>query len=149
MQLLKALLIFGASTFVLSTTGCVSQPAVKQSYVSGLNNKSAEIVIPAIVDYVSFKLPPAKSTIYLAPSKYSNLDAVIEDAFKAKGFAISNMPDSEAEVIHQVRYEVSPLVNGLLVNIFIDEQQASTMAVYWQKKWVWLGKYTVRGGSNV
>ena len=137
MQLLKALLITGAATLPIAMIGCASQPVVPtKSYAKGVTSASAEVVIPAIVDYVSYKLPPAQSTIYLAKSKYRNLDSVLEDAFKAKGYAISNVPESESEPIYIVRYEVSPLVNGLLVNVYVDQKRASTMAVYWQKKWV-------------
>lgn len=149
MQFIKPFLIVAASMVAITTTGCVSQPVAMPSYAQGVNNKSAEVIVPAIVDYVTYKLPPAQSTIYISKSKYSNLDSVIEDAFKAKGFAVSNVPDNGTDNIYLIRYEVSPFINGLLVNIFVDGEQATTMAVYWQKKWRWLGKYTIRGDSNV
>lgn len=148
MQIFKALLITGAVLLPFAMGGCASQPVAK-SYAKGVTSGSAEIVVPAIVDYVSYKLPAAQSTIYLAKSKHHNLDEVITDAFKARGYAISNVAFSEEEAIHIVRYEVSPLANGLLVNVYIDQKRASTMAVYWQKKWFWLGKYTVGGDRNV
>ncbi|WEV50253.1 hypothetical protein OZX61_12705 (plasmid) [Acinetobacter sp. ESL0695] len=141
---MSAVLIFSAAA-----VGCVSQnPKLEKSYAKGISNESAQIVIPSIMDYVSYKLPPASSTIYIAKSNYSNLDSILEDFAKTKGYAISNSYEPDTD-IHLVKYQVEPFLNGLLVNITVDGNTATTMAVRWKKQWSQLGKYTVRESNYV
>jgi hypothetical protein len=104
-----------------SLVSCAIGP--DSSYVGELSAPGdARILAAGMVEYVSTQLPAGSSTIALDPTPADQagnaLTPVFTEALRRRGFA---MADSQPDA-HHVRYWVTPLENGDLLRLSIDDR---------------------------
>lgn len=117
---------------VLGLSACAHAPDSTQSYV-GQTIPAADdgVIAGAITGYVVAHLPPASSTLWLAPvpasgviDKTSPLPALVAADLRKAGFALSTATADHSGA-HTVRYVVSALDKAVLLRITIDRLQGS------------------------
>jgi hypothetical protein len=105
-----------------SLVSCAIGP--DSSYVGELSAPGdARVLAAGMVEYVSTQLPAASSTIALDPTPANQagnaLTPAFTDALRRRGFAVA---DDSQVAAHHLRYWVTPLDNGDLVRLSIDDR---------------------------
>jgi hypothetical protein len=79
-----------------------------------------------MVEFVSTQLPAASSTIALDPTPADQASNALTPAFTAalrrRGFAVADDRQAAAPAAHHLRYWVTPLDNGDVVRLSIDDR---------------------------
>jgi hypothetical protein len=109
----------------LSLVSCTIGP--DSSYVGELSaSDDARILAAGMVEFVSTQLPAGSTTIALDPTPADQASNVLTPAFTAGlrrgGFAVADDRQGAAPVAHHLRYWVTPLENGDLVRLSIDDR---------------------------
>ena len=105
------------------------------SYVSQVDTPAdAQVLAAGMVVFVAAQLPAASSTVVLDPTPSDQADNALTPAFVAalrdRGFAVADEGQASASGTHHIRYLVTPLDNGDLVRLSIDDgAQASRFFV--------------------
>lgn len=96
------------------------------SYVGELSAGDAQILAAGMVEFVSTQLPAGSSTIALDPTPADQAGNALTPAFAAAlrrgGFAIDDNGQAATPTRHRLRYWVTPLDNGDLVRLSIDDR---------------------------
>jgi hypothetical protein len=97
------------------------------SYVGELSAPGdARILAADMVEFVSAQLPAGSTTIALNPTPADQASNALTPAFTAalrrRGFALADDRQGGAPVAHHLRYWVTPLDNGDLVRLSIDDR---------------------------
>jgi hypothetical protein len=97
------------------------------SYVGELSAPGdAQILAAGMVEFVSTQLPAGSSTIALDPTPADQAGNALTPAFAAalrrRGFAIGDNGQAATPTRHRLRYWVTPLDNGDLVRLSIDDR---------------------------
>jgi|SRR5215471_10242768 len=108
-----------------SLVSCAIGP--DSSYVGELAAPGdAQILAAGMVEFVATQLPAGSSTIALDPTPADQASNVLTPALTAalrrRGFAVADDRQALAPAAHHVRYWVTPLDNGDLVRLSIDER---------------------------
>lgn len=114
-----ALLVFATA----SLASCAVGP--DSSYVGDLSAPGdAGILAAGMVEFVSTQLPAAASTIALDPTPpdQASLTPALTAALRRRGFAVADDKQAAAPVTHHLRYWVTPLDNGDVVRLSIDDR---------------------------
>jgi hypothetical protein len=118
---------------VTSLAACALDPV--GSYVSQVDTPAdAQVLATGMVAFVAAQLPAASSTVVLDPTPPDQARNVLTAAFVAalrdRGFAIADERQVGAHGTRHIRYLVTPLDNGDLVRVSIDDgAQASRFFV--------------------
>jgi hypothetical protein len=110
--------LFAAASLVSCVVGQNS------SYVAELSAPGdARVLAAGMVEYVSTQLPAATSTIALDPTPADQagnaLTPAFTEALRWRGFAVA---DDRQAAAHHLRYWVTPLDNGDVVRLLIDDR---------------------------
>jgi type IV secretion system protein TrbH len=105
-------------------TGCALSP--NNSYVAPLQQPAdAEILATGLAEFVALRLPAASSTVALDPTPPDQPDSALTPALAAglrrHGFAVADGGQQVAGSVHHLRYLVTPLDNGDLVRLTLDD----------------------------
>jgi hypothetical protein len=108
-----------------SLASCAIGP--DSSYVGELSAPGdARILAGGMVEFVSTQLPAASSTIALDPTPADQASNALTPAFTAalrrRGFAVADDRQAATPATHHLRYWVTPLDNGDVVRLSIDER---------------------------
>jgi hypothetical protein len=117
----------------LALPGCALFPlgSGSSSYVAGVAPTDAPVLAEALAGVISQQLPPLSTTLALQKAPADNaLTPVLEAALARAGFALAD-PAQAVPNTHTVRYQVTPLDNGLLLRVQID---ATTEASRWYRR---------------
>jgi hypothetical protein len=111
-----------ASTFLIS---CAI--GSDSSYVGELSAPGdAQILAAGMTEFVSTQLPAGSSTIALDPTPADQAGNALTPAFatalRRRGFAIADNGQAATPAAHHLRYWVTPLDNGDLVRLSIDDR---------------------------
>ena len=114
-----------SSLAAASLVSCAIGP--DSSYVGELAAPGdAQILAAGMVEFVATQLPAGSSTIALDPTPADQASNVLTPALTAalrrRGFAVADDRQALAPAAHHVRYWVTPLDNGDLVRLSIDER---------------------------
>jgi hypothetical protein len=118
---------------VSSLVACAVGPSI--SYVGRVETPAdAQVLAAGMVVFVAAQLPAASSTVVLDPTPSDQAGNTLTPAFVAalrdRGFAVANEGQAGAPGTHHIRYLVTPLDNGDLVRVSIDDgAQASRFFV--------------------
>ena len=118
---------------VSSLVACALGPSI--SYVGQVDTPAdAQVLAAGMVVFVAAQLPAASSTVVLDPTPSDQAGNALTPAFVAalrdRGFAVANEGQASAPGTHHIRYLVTPLDNGDLVRVSIDDgAQASRLFV--------------------
>ena len=118
---------------VSSLAACALAPG--SSYVSQVDTPAdAEVLAAGMVVFVATQLPAASSTVILDPTPSDQAGNALTPAFvttlRGRGFAVAAEGQASASGTHHIRYLVTPLDNGDLVRLSIDDgAQASRFFV--------------------
>lgn len=116
---------------VSSLVACALGPSI--SYVGQVDTPAdAQVLAAGMVVFVAAQLPAASSTVVLDPTPSDQAGNALTPAFVAalrdRGFAVAN--EAGTPGTHHIRYLVTPLDNGDLVRVSIDDgAQASRLFV--------------------
>jgi hypothetical protein len=105
------------------------------SYVSQVDTLAdAQVLAAGMVVFVAAQLPAASTAIELDPTPTDQAGNALTPAFVAalrdRGFAVADERQAGAPGTHHIRYLVTPLDNGDLVRVWIDDRaQASRLFV--------------------
>jgi hypothetical protein len=105
-------------------TGCALGP--DSSYVAQLPQPAdAETLANGIADFVAMRLPAASSTVELDPTPSdqarNSLTPALATALQRHGFAVAEDGQAVTAGAHHLRYLVTPLDNGDLVRLTLDD----------------------------
>ena len=105
-------------------TGCAFGP--NSSYVAQLQQPAdAEILANGMTAFVAMRLPAASSTVALDPTPSDQagnaLTPALAAALRDHGFAVAENGQPVAASAHRLRYLVTPLDNGDLVRLTLDD----------------------------
>jgi hypothetical protein len=108
-----------------SLASCAIGP--DSSYVGDLSAPGdARILAAGMVEFVSTQLPAASSTIALDPTPADQASNALTPAFTAalrrRGFAVADDRHAAAASTHHLRYWVTPLDNGDVMRLSIDDR---------------------------
>jgi hypothetical protein len=97
------------------------------SYVGELSAPGdAQILAASMAEFVSTQFPAGSSTIALDPTPADQAGNALTPAFAAalrrRGFAIADNGQAATPARHRLRYWVTPLDNGDLVRLSIDDR---------------------------
>jgi hypothetical protein len=97
------------------------------SYVGDLSAPGdAGILAAGMVEFVSTQLPAGSSTIALDPTPADQASNALTPAFTAalrrRGFAVADDRQPATSSTHHLRYWVTPLDNGDVVRLSIDDR---------------------------
>lgn len=107
-----------AATMALA--GCAS-PSKTESWVEGnLSAADAQNLADTVVRIAKQRLPPASSTIALAPTgtATSPLPEMIANGLRKSGFALA--PSEQTDKAHQLRFMVTPFDGQVLLRVTVD-----------------------------
>ena len=109
---------------VSSLAACALGPG--SSYVSQVDTPAdAQVLAADMVVFVAAQLPAASSTVVLDPTPSGQADNALTPAFVAalrdRGFAVAGEEPASTSGAHHIRYLVTPLDNGDLVRLSIDD----------------------------
>src|SRR5260370_32820158 len=109
----------------LSLVSCAIGP--NSSYVGELSaSDDARVLAAALVGFVTTQLPAGSTTIALDPTPADQASNALTPAFTAalrrRGFAVADDRQGAAPVAHHLRYWVTPLEDGDLVRLSIDDR---------------------------
>ena len=121
----------------LAAVSCLAACALGpgSSYVSQVDTPAdAQVLAAGMVVFVAAQLPAASSTIVLDPTPSDQAGNALTPAFvvalRDRGFAVADEGQASASGTHHVRYFVTPLDNGDLVRVSVDDRaQASRFFV--------------------
>ena len=96
------------------------------SYVAQLQQPAdAEVLADGMADFVAMRFPAASSTVVLDPTPSDQAGNALTPAFAAalrrRGFAVAEDGQPVPAGVHHIRYLVTPLDNGDLVRLTIDD----------------------------
>jgi hypothetical protein len=96
------------------------------SYVAQLQQPAdVDVLANGMAEFVSMRLPAASSTVVLDPTPSGQsgnaFTAAFASALRRSGFAVAEDGQPEPAVAHHVRYLVTPLDNGDLARLTIDD----------------------------
>lgn len=108
---------------VVSLAACTVGP--NTSYVAPLQHSAdAQVLADGMAEFVVMRLPTASSTVILDPTQSDQTDNAITGAFasalRRRGFAVAEDGRPVAPGAHRIRYLVTPLDNGDLARLTID-----------------------------
>lgn len=103
---------------------CASKPG--GSYVGPLQQPGdAEALAGAMAEFVADRLPAASSTVTFDPTPRdqagNTVTAALTFALRRRGFAVDEGGQPAPAGAHQLRYLVTPMDNGTLLRLTIDE----------------------------
>lgn len=107
-----------AATIALA--GCAS-PSITESWVEGsLSPADAQNLADTVVRIAKQRLPPASSTIALAPTgtTTSPLPEMVADGLRKSGFALA--PSEQTDKANQLRFMVTPFDGQVLLRVTVD-----------------------------
>jgi hypothetical protein len=95
------------------------------SYVAPLQQSAdAQVLADGMAEFVAVRFPEGTSTVILDPTPSDQVGNVLTISFTAalrsRGFAVADAPTMTAGT-HHIQYLVTPLDNGDLVRITIDD----------------------------
>jgi hypothetical protein len=110
-------------------SACAIDPS--GSYVGQLKRPDdARVLADGITIFVAARLPAASSTVILDPlpaDQASNaLTPALVSALRGRGFAVADVGQPAPMPAHHLRYVVTPLDNGSLIRLILDDQTAAT-----------------------
>lgn len=112
---------------IVSSVGCATIHA-KDVYVTGISAQDASLLAPVMTQYVASVLPPASTTLVLANTvantQHDVLTPTLTQGLRDKGFAIAT-PTQRAMHMHTLCYWVTPLDNGVLLRMRLDNKLVS------------------------
>ena len=96
------------------------------SYVAPLQQPGdAEVLANAMAEFVAGRLPAAASTVAFAPTPAEQAGNAVTGAFasalRRRGFAVAEGGQPPPARAHRLRYLVTPMDNGNLVRLTIDD----------------------------
>lgn len=98
------------------------------AYVEGVSSQDAALISQVMTTYVAGQLPAASTTLVVASTAQGNennpLTATLIQSLRNKGFAIASPEESEAS-FHHLSYWVTPLDNGVLLRLRLDNNLIS------------------------
>lgn len=120
-RMLRRALSLAAVSFLAA---CALGPG--SSYVSQVNTPAdAQVLAAGMVVFVAAQLPAASSTVVLDPTPSDQADNALTPAFVAalrdRGFAVAGERQASTSGTHHIRYLVTPLDNGDLVRLSVDD----------------------------
>jgi hypothetical protein len=103
---------------------CASRP--EGSYVGPLQQTGdAEALAGATAEFVADRLPAASSTVMFDPTPRdqagNTVTAALVVALRRRGFAVADTGQKVPAGAHRLRYLVTPMDNGTLLRLTIDE----------------------------
>ncbi|MGE5516190.1 MAG: hypothetical protein ACM31D_10255 [Bacteroidota bacterium] len=104
----------------LALAGC-AVPSNTDSWVEGnVSSADAQVLADAVVRVAKQRLPPASTTLVLAPAgtTSSPLPEVIAEGLRKAGFALASAPQTDK--IHPLRYMVTPFDGRMLLRVTVD-----------------------------
>ena len=109
---------------VVLLAGCAFGP--RSSYVTQLQQPGdAETLANSVADFVADRLPAASSTVALDPTPSDQsgnaLTPALAGAIRRRGFAVAENGQSVKGNAHHLRYLITPLDNGDLVRLTLDD----------------------------
>jgi hypothetical protein len=95
------------------------------SYVAPLQQSAdAQVLADGMADFIAMRLPAASSTVVLDPTPSDQagnaLTAAFAAALRLRGFAVAEANQHVTAGAHRIRYLVTPLDNGDLARLTID-----------------------------
>lgn len=111
---------------IVSSVGCATTHA-KDVYVTGISAQDASLLAPVMTQYVVSVLPPASTTLVLASAGTNASDVLtpkLTQGLRDRGFAIAT-PAQQAAHMHTLCYWVTPLDNGVLLRMRLDNKLVS------------------------
>lgn len=113
--------------WVVCGVGCATT-RTPDIYVTGINAQDASLLAPAISQYAASVLPPASTTLVLANTTSDMprdvLTPKLTQSLRDKGFAMA-MPTQQIAHGHTLCYWVTPLDNGVLLRMRLDNRLVS------------------------
>lgn len=108
---------------VFSLAACALGPG--NSYVGQIDGPAdAQVLAASMIEFVAARLPGASSTVVLDPTPSDQAGNALTAAFVAalrdRGFAMADDRQAGTPGAHHIRYLVTPLDNGDLVRVSID-----------------------------
>jgi hypothetical protein len=115
---------FALSCLAASLAGCALGP--NNSYVAQLQQPAdAEVLADGMADFVALRLPATSSTVVLDPTPSdqagNTLTLALTAALRRGGFAVAADGQTVSAGVHHLRYLVTPLDNGDLVRLTLDD----------------------------
>jgi hypothetical protein len=111
----------------LSITAC-APISPNQAYVEGVSSQDAALISQVMTTYVASQLPAASTTLVVASTAQGNdnnpLTSTLIQSLRNKGFAVASTNESQA-LFHQLSYWVTPLDNGILLRLRLDNNLIS------------------------
>lgn len=118
-----------AGVLLVMATGCADQTPGTTSHVAGATFRDASALTVFIADILANSMDGPKSIIRLSP--YDGPDpnhtaVLLTDTLRERGFALS--PDGMSYPgAHTVRYAVSPVGQNLLLELDVDDAEATCL----------------------
>lgn len=128
---MKATIIL-AAVAALGLAGCANMQPITASYVAPVALTDTAPLVAGITGFVGDHVPAGQSTLLLEPppadQQANALTPALTTALRTRGYAIA-ADAKAAPAAHHVRYLVTPLLNGLLVRVNIDQVEGSQFFV--------------------
>lgn len=116
-------------TILVLAAGCADQSPATSSHVSGATFRDASALTVFIADILANSMDGPKSIIRLAPidgPDPNHTAVLLTDTLRERGFALS--PDGMTYPgSHSVRYAVSPVGQNLLLELDVDDAEATCL----------------------
>jgi len=111
--------------FLVSASLAACTVGPNTSYVAPLQQSAdAHVLADGMADFIAMRLPAASSTVVLDPTLSDQagnaLTAAFAAALRLRGFAVAEANQDVAAGAHRIRYLVTPLDNGDLARLTID-----------------------------
>ncbi|MFT8828164.1 TcpQ domain-containing protein [Acetobacter syzygii] len=141
-----------ASAVLLSLAGCASHSADTTSHMTGTTFRDTSALTVFIADILANSLTPGQTTLRLLPYEGEDpykAEILLTDTLRERGFALS--PDGMVYPgAHVVRYAVSPVGQNLLLELDVDDANATCLYGHAEDGTLLrVGSCTLRSGASI
>jgi hypothetical protein len=116
---------FLSAAAVALLVACATRPGNFSYVVQPQQSGDAEALADALAEFVAARLPAASSTLTFDPTPRDQVGNTVTTAFtlalRRRGFAVDEGGRAVAGGAHRLRYLVTPMDNGTLLRLTIDE----------------------------
>ena len=124
---MKRLRVFAVSSLLLLVIAGCATVTSSNSFAVAMSNDEAVIIASSLTHFMAEQLPPASSTLAMAPmadNKTNTLNKTLHQQLRKAGFEVAESSQAIANA-HAIRYLVTPLSTGLLVRLQIDNREVT------------------------
>jgi uncharacterized lipoprotein YmbA len=111
-----------AAAMLLGLAACASDPAAESWVEGSLSSADSKMLAETVAQIARQRLPPASSTVMVAPlsgATGATLPEAIADALRKAGFAVTTNSAQTAGA-HSLLYRVTPFDGQMLLRVSID-----------------------------